>query len=159
MPYKCFLVERTGVPDRKEEFSFSDGGKGTRTIHEFRRADTGETKWLVGPWQEDAFGIGSMWFTPQPWIKYPDQAQYRDWDNDDGQHLHVLTPGGTWDVDQRCSNCGLPNERTHRCWVRHGVPPNVHVDKSGNTCSAGAGSIVCGNYHGFLHNGYLTDGC
>ena len=35
---------------------------------------------------------------------------------------------------------------------------NVHVDKSGDTCAAGAGSILIGGYHGFLHNGYLTDG-
>jgi hypothetical protein len=40
--------------------------------------------------------------------------------------------------------------------VKHGTAPNLHVDKAGLTCQAGAGSILCGNYHGFLHNGELT---
>lgn len=48
----------------------------------------------------------------------------------------------------------------HKCWVRHGDPKtgSVHVDKDGVTCGAGAGSILSGSYHGFLHGGYLTDG-
>jgi hypothetical protein len=29
----------------------------------------------------------------------------------------------------------------------------LHVDKNGNTCAAGAGSIITGKWHGFLHNG------
>jgi len=46
----------------------------------------------------------------------------------------------------------------HRCWVRHGRPEDgtLHVDKNGVTCAAGAGSIVAGNFHGFLHGGFLT---
>jgi hypothetical protein len=78
------------------------------------------------------------------------------WDNKTDDHLHVVTPGGTWDIDGRASNCTLPNDRLHRCWVRHGEPPNIHVDKAGLTCSAGAGSIQSGSYHGFLHDGSLT---
>jgi hypothetical protein len=79
------------------------------------------------------------------------------WTNCDGQHLYVVLPNGNhWDVDSRASNCTLKEETTHRCWCRHGEPPNVHVDKNGNTCAAGAGSILSGNYHGFLHNGELT---
>lgn len=46
--------------------------------------------------------------------------------------------------------------RPHKCWVRHGEPPDLHVDKAGVTCNAGAGSILSGDYHGFLHNGFLT---
>lgn len=75
----------------------------------------------------------------------------------DGIHLCVRTPGGDWLVDGSSSNCTRPGEE-HECWVRHGDPRtgDVHVDKNGNTCAAGAGSIVKGNYHGFLHNGYLV---
>lgn len=71
--------------------------------------------------------------------------------------LCVRTPGGDWVIDSRCSNCGSPQDSTHRCWPRRGVAPNITVDKSfGNTCSAGGGSIICGNYHGFLRDGYLV---
>lgn len=59
-------------------------------------------------------------------------------------------------------NDGSPtyeDARPHKCWIRHGDPrtSNVHVDKNGVTCGAGAGSIISGSYHGFLHNGFLTD--
>jgi hypothetical protein len=88
----------------------------------------------------------------------------------DGLSLHVVTPGGPWCVDQEASNCTRTQYedagegsrrwtgRSHYCWVRHGDPRtgNIHVDKSGDTCAAGAGSIIIGGYHGFLHNGELT---
>lgn len=64
----------------------------------------------------------------------------------DGEHLY--TKGAYVD--------GRPE---HRCWVRHGDvrAGNVHVDKNGVTCNAGAGSIISPDgWHGFLHNGYLT---
>lgn len=76
------------------------------------------------------------------------------WDNQDGPSLHAVTPDGHhWNIDSRASNCGSPNDRLHRCWVRHGEPPNIHVDKNGLTCNAGAGSIDTGKWHGYLHNG------
>jgi hypothetical protein len=81
------------------------------------------------------------------------------WDNctDARGHLLVVCPGGSeWEIDSRASNCTMPDERTHRCWVRHGEAPMLTVDKSGKTCAAGAGSIVAGTYHGFLQNGELT---
>jgi hypothetical protein len=79
------------------------------------------------------------------------------WDNCDGLHLHAILPGGHWwDIDSRASNCTLKGERTHRCWVRHGTPPDLHVDKAGHTCAAGAGSISVPGYHGFLHHGAFT---
>lgn len=75
----------------------------------------------------------------------------------DGRHLHAVLPNGRmWDIDGRASNCTMPDDRLHRCWVRHGEPPNVTVDKAGATCAAGAGSIQAGDYHGFLHNGQFT---
>jgi hypothetical protein len=94
------------------------------------------------------------------------------WTNCDGKHLHAVLPnGGHWDIDSRASNCTKSNDTLHRCWVRHGDPerplpvgPNgamrdgvVHVDKNGNTCNAGAGSIIYGNWHGFCRNGYLVE--
>lgn len=97
----------------------------------------------------------------------------------DGISLHVITPDGfTWCVDQEASNCtrpqfipveGQPNTRrwggrSHYCWVRHGDPRDpqgrktgqkLHVDKAGDTCAAGAGSIMTPKWHGFLHHGEL----
>lgn len=77
----------------------------------------------------------------------------------DGLTLTVYCPdGGQWTIDGRASNCTLPKDNEHRCWVRHGVPPMITVDKNGHTCDAGAGSIISpnGNYHGFLQNGEFT---
>lgn len=79
------------------------------------------------------------------------------WDNCDGKHLYAMCPGGgIWDIMGRCNNCTLPQDRTHRCWVVQGVPPNITVGKGGPTCSAGAGSIQTHNWHGFLQNGRFT---
>lgn len=117
--------------------------------------------------------IGAMWDCA--WFTRDDGADY-GYTGRDGITLCVKTPGGDWLVDSQASNCtrnqhipveGKPNTtrftRTHYCWVRHGDPRtgNVHVDKDAKragveTCSAGAGSILCGSYHGFLHNGFLT---
>lgn len=77
----------------------------------------------------------------------------------DGPNLHVILPNRQpWNIDSRASNCTMPYDYTHRCWVRHGEPPNVTVDKNGLTCAAGAGSIMAADYHGFLQNGALTPG-
>ncbi len=81
------------------------------------------------------------------------------WDNcvDARGHLNIVCPGGSqWDIDSRASNCTMPDDRSHRCWVRHGEAPMLTVDKAGKTCAAGAGSILAGTYHGFLQNGALT---
>lgn len=81
------------------------------------------------------------------------------WDNHKGPHLNAVLPNGHyWNIDSRASNCTLQQDRTHRCWVRTGEPPNVHVDKNGHTCDAGAGSIWSNQgqpdqWHGYLHNG------
>lgn len=78
----------------------------------------------------------------------------------DGRCLIVKLPNGRdWIIDSRASNCTKPEDTTHKCWPRSGTPPNITVGKEfGNTCSAGAGSIMSGDYHGFLRNGYLTAG-
>lgn len=78
------------------------------------------------------------------------------WSNCDGRHLNAVLPNGQhWDMDSRATNCTLPNDTVHRCWVRHGDPVTglIHVDKQGLTCSAGAGSIAAPGWHGFLHQG------
>ena len=86
------------------------------------------------------------------------------WSNCDGKHLVVVLPNGAhWDVDSRASNCTKRDERTHRCWVRKGDPGggDLHIDKDGDTCAAGAGSILSHGgggrreYHGHLHHGEL----
>jgi len=84
------------------------------------------------------------------------------WSNCEGPHLMVICPNGAeWDVDGRANNCGLPDDTTHRCWVRVGDPQHpetLHVSKDGESCAAGAGSIQAGDYHGFLSRGVLTAG-
>ncbi len=86
------------------------------------------------------------------------------WSNCDGRHLIVVLPNGRhWDVDSRAGNCTMREDRTHRCWVRRGdvAAGTLHVDKDGNTCAAGAGSILSHgyggqpDYHGHLHGGEL----
>ena len=91
---------------------------------------------------------GMMWYSDYlgEWAHGPD-----------GRSLHVVCPDGReWLIDGPCSNCGNPTDRgafdkAHRCWVRHGTPPEISVDKNGRTCSAGGGSIDTKHaYHGFL---------
>jgi hypothetical protein len=101
--------------------------------------------------------VGAMWFAD--W--YPPSS----WRGPDGHVLVVRCPHDhDWIVDGRCSNCTRKDDSTHRCWVRHGAPPDVTVDKSGDTCSAGAGSLGIWNasrtaytWHGFLRGGYLIE--
>ncbi len=84
------------------------------------------------------------------------------WDNCTGPHLTIICPDGhPWDVMSRASNCTKKDDRLHRCWVLHGDPSKgelVTVDKAGNTCSAGAGSIQTPGYHGMLTKSILR-GC
>jgi len=78
------------------------------------------------------------------------------WDNHKGPYLILVLPNGhEWNIDSRASNCTMKEDRLHRCWCRHGEPPNVTVDKIGVTCQAGAGSILMGDFHGFLTNGEI----
>lgn len=78
----------------------------------------------------------------------------------DHRSLVVRLPDNSdWHIDNRASNCTMKDDDTHHCWVRHGRPEdgNLHVDKNGYTCSAGAGSIATPKFHGFLHNNELYD--
>lgn len=91
--------------------------------------------------------VGAAWWVERWYRRGPD-----------GKTLAVKVPGRVWMPDERASNCTRPNDNEHRCWVRHGSIEDgtLHVDKAGNTCAAGAGSIVVPGWHGFLHNGHLV---
>lgn len=113
------------------------------TDRQYQRVDNGEVMTLrTAP-------PGAMWdaewFHDYAWCAGPD-----------GRSMMVVLPNGNhWLIDGPANNCTRPNE-PHKCWIRHGEPPKLTVDKNGDTCSAGAGSIQSGNYHGFLQNGVLT---
>jgi hypothetical protein len=88
---------------------------------------------------------------------YPDSDAWR---GPDGIAFTVRLPNGQdWFVDGQASNCTRKGE-PHKCWIRRGDPRrgDVTVDKAGDTCAAGAGSIQAGDYHGFLRAGVLTAG-
>jgi hypothetical protein len=120
-----------------------DDERGRTSVRLWRRCDTGEVMSL-----RDA-PVGAMWYAD--WM--PD-----DWKGPDGHCLVVKLPNGhEWYVDSRASNCALPTDTAHKCWVRHGAPPHVTVDKNGLTCAAGAGSILSGGWHGFLRDGVLIE--
>jgi hypothetical protein len=133
-PIRCFFL----VPTEER--------RGACTL--YRRVDTGELMTL------SEAPVGAMWFADWYRRRGPD-----------GHYLIVRTPPGhDWAVDSRCSNCDKPTDEEHRCWVRHGAPPDVNVDKDGLTCGAGAGSLGVWNsnrtayvWHGFLRNGFLVE--
>jgi hypothetical protein len=111
----------------------------------YRRGDTGQEMTL----RDAAPGASwDAWWMPD------------NWRGPDGIALMVKCPNGSdWHVDGQASNCTRKGQK-HECWVRHGDPrqANVTVDKNGDTCAAGAGSILAGDYHGFLQAGILTAG-
>lgn len=120
----------------------------------YRRIDTGEEMTLRDT------PPGALWYAD--WL----QDLEGRWTGPDGRVLYCKTPGGDWNIDSRASNCGLKEDDAHRCWIRHGDPTDpqglhtgvpLNVDKNGLTCQAGAGSIQCGAYHGFLRHGALED--
>jgi hypothetical protein len=78
-------------------------------------------------------------------------------------HLFVVCPGNPvylWGIDDP-SGCSRMLDLSHRCWVRHGEPPSITVEKG--MCPDGAGSISThrrgdpARYHGFLYRGVLSD--
>lgn len=105
---------------------------------------------------------GKEYFLREP---VPGMMYDADWLHDvptycgpDGRSLHVVCPDGhTWCIDSRASNCTLPQDNDHKCWVRHGEAPDLTVDKNGRTCAAGAGSIQTPKWHGFLRGGQLVE--
>lgn len=107
----------------------------------WRRVDTGEELELKD------VPAGAMWFSPWHDRFYTPQLEHC---------LCVKLPDGTeWCIDGRATNCTLPGNTEHHCWVIEGTPPDITAGKAGPTCSAGAGSIQTHGYHGFLRNGWL----
>lgn len=95
---------------------------------------------------------GDMWYSDSDYT-------YCGFQNCDKKHLYVRLPcGGAWDTDSRANNCTKPDDKVHRCWVKHtekGVE-NMTIDKNGVTCGAGAGSIqIADGWHGFIRQGML----
>jgi hypothetical protein len=113
---------------------------------------------------------GAMW--DASWLRRSEVRDLLDEPHTgpDGITLVIKLPDGSeWLIDSECNNCTRTQwvskngrlqwgGRTHYCWVRHGDPRTgvVHVDKKGETCSAGGGSIQTSTWHGFLDNGFLT---
>lgn len=97
----------------------------------------------------DQLPIGALWILRDE--LYPKGG--------DGLAVACRLPGGVdWHIDGRASNCPMPDDKEHRCWVRHGTfGEPLTVDKNGRSCAAGAGSIAVHGYHGFLRNGELVD--
>lgn len=124
----------------------------------YRRSDTGDLVTL-----RSLFSISEDEGTPPA---APPGATWDAWwmgDDDgrqaDGIYLMARLPNGhDWHIDGEAANCTRKGDRAHHCWVRHGDPrqANVTVDKAGDTCAAGAGSIASGDYHGFLRGGTFT---
>ena len=133
----CFLLEPTDQEWR------SDDGHLTAPL--YRHPGTGALMTLA-----DAPAGAMVRFDWATWCR----------SQDEGAPLVIKLPDGDlWYVDGQSGNCGRPddpNQEQHHCWVRHGVVPNITVDKFGApTCAAGAGSIASTHYHGFLRNGFL----
>src|SRR5581483_505675 len=78
----------------------------------WQRVDTGEEYTM-----RDA-PVGAMWNAY--WF-----AEHAAWRGPDGKTMVVKCPpdGHEWVIDGRASNCTMPDDIVHRCWVRHGEPP------------------------------------
>lgn len=138
-----------------EQIKSIEHGNHRRTLRH-KNVETGEI-------YEGKLPVGAMYDVP--YYRAEEHGKDAEWEGpsalgrghgDDRLSLMVVTPGGSWFIDGRASNCDMKDDNTHNCWIRHGTPPNITVDKKGHTCGAGAGSIGKKNYHGFLRNGYLT---
>lgn len=120
--------------------------QGAQTI--FRRPDTGEE------FRNKDLPVGAVY--DATWCH-----EFKNLCGPDDRCLVCVIPGSHhWYIDSRASNCTMPKDNVHKCWVRHGEPEDgtLHVDKNGFTCAAGAGSIqINGGWHGFLHNGFLKE--
>lgn len=141
---KCFYLEKTDETVRHE--TKDENGKviGWGDEPLYRRTDTGEKMLLRNA------PAGAIYFA--------------DWYGDCIRHqlefpIIVVLPDGTRHMpDRRASNCTLPEDNEHFCWVIHGEPPMLTIDKAGRTCRAGAGSLVGHRgWHGFLENGILRE--
>lgn len=113
----------------------------------YKRVDSGEEFTL-----RDA-PVGAIWRAY--WME-----DVPGWCGSDGKAYVCRLPGNhDWQIDGTATNCPWQDgsHPTHRCWIRHGDAPNFTVDKNGDTCAAGGGSISVPGWHGFLRNGELVN--
>jgi hypothetical protein len=131
MPTKCFMLD---VVDRESGRVFVDGRNGKE--YTYNNLPPGGI--FRAPWYNGVFCHPQL----------------------DCVFVVILPDGHHWIPDSQASNCTIPDDVTqerHHCWVVHGELPNITVDKAGQTCSAGAGSIQSPDgWHGFLRNGELV---
>jgi hypothetical protein len=129
----------------------------TDHVCDVRRLDSGEVI-ATDSWGGLMLGIpGAMfWFDLED--HRADERQPKSTVFRSGPQLYCILPDKSpWNIDSRASNCTMPDDFEHRCWVRHGIPPAITVDKDGLTCTAGGGSIQSGSWHGYLRNGELVE--
>jgi hypothetical protein len=136
---------------------------GCGSVEEFQRADTGALLTELPPGA--VYEVLGYYDDRKPynWRQSPREDGKRfivtRRNEQDGRVLACVCPDGHhWTIDARASNCTMPDDDGHWCWVRHGRPEDgtLHVDKEGVTCAEGAGSIQTSQWHGFLHNGQLV---
>jgi len=157
-PVKCGCGYEFSALDKDDHWQVSQ-----ETI--YRRTDTGDEMVL----HEAPVGAiwNASWMSDLPYYCGPD-----------GRTLICLMPGNHhWMIDGYASNCDSPcvncsrprhscqckhpnpykDSRPHKCWVRSGSPECLTVGKGkpGESCGAGAGSILVPEWHGFLINGEL----
>lgn len=126
----------------------------------FRCVETGEER------KAGDLPVGALYVVDRSDVSDPDC--FPPVGAEDGKSIACVMIGNSgpqsrhhWYIDHRASNCTLPNDRKHRCWVRHGtVGGKLTVDKNGLTCGAGAGSVYMDNmrWHGSLRDGVLKEG-
>lgn len=124
---------------------------------------------LPGTYSKRHNVVGMMWDCYWCADRYKSVNGGPGWVNTgpDGLCLVVSVPtlrGNRWGVtefqpEDRASNCTRRDDGEHHCWVREGDARKnqCHVGKNGNTCQAGAGSILTHGWHGFIHHGFVTD--
>lgn len=123
MPTKCFLVERN------------------EDLNGWKRLDNGEfVQSIYNPPL-----VGAMWYEPDEdgreipygspeWKSYPLEERLKG-------HLHVMTPGGAWNMDVNASTAS-------NGWRRCGTAPNITATPSINILGPGG-------WHGWLKDGLL----
>jgi hypothetical protein len=125
---------------------------------------------LPGKFSKRNAVVGMMWDCYWWGDRYESVDGGPGWINigPDGLALVVAVPvlgtDGKWRArdfmpESRAKNCTRKDDGEHHCWVRHGDARRnqCHLDKNGNTCRGGAGSIVSNGWHGFIHHGFITD--
>jgi hypothetical protein len=165
-PTKCAACNYVfGVEDERQVFTESiyrrsDNGMET-TLRDAPVGAIWNASWLAGP---------AMWTGPDKQALMCRLPGGHDWHID----------GRCSNCDSPCQHCGKPHylhnaasrvpgqpnaanctnyedAHPHKCWVRTGTPPKLTVGKGrpGESCSAGAGSILVAGWHGYLRNGVL----